>query len=87
MSSTATPTATHSSRRHNMGVILQTSESLKKISIKMDFLTEAVLRVKENDVAIEYRDFVKGMGLFLEDVAVELASLNDALDKVSVRDA
>lgn len=70
-----------------MGVILQTSESLKKINIKMDFLTEAVLRVKENDVAIEYRDFVKGMGLFLEDVAVELASLNDALDKVSVRHA
>ena len=53
----------------------------------MDFLTEAVLRVKENDVAIEYRDFVKGMGLFLEDVAVELASLNDTLDKVSVRHA
>ena len=70
-----------------MGVILQTSESLKKIYIKMDFLTEAVLRVKENDVAIEYRDFVKGMGLFLEDVGVELASLNDALDKVSVRHA
>ena len=70
-----------------MGVILQTSESLKKINIKMDFLTEAVLRVKEDDVAIEYRDFVKGMGLFLEDVAVELASLNDALDKVSVRNA
>lgn len=70
-----------------MGIILQTSESLKKINIKMDFLTEAVLRVKENDVAIEYRDFVKGMGLFLEDVAVELASLNDALDKVSVRHA
>lgn len=70
-----------------MGVILQTSESLKKINIKMDFLTEAVLRVKENDVAIEYRDFVKGMGLFLEDVAVELASLNDTLDKVSVRHA
>ena len=70
-----------------MGVILQTSESLKKINIKIDFLTEAVLRVKENDVAIEYRDFVKGMGLFLEDVAVELASLNDALDKVSVRHA
>lgn len=70
-----------------MGLILQTSESLKKINIKMDFLAEAVLRVKENDVAIEYRDFVKGMGLFLEDVAVELASLNDALDKVSVRNA
>ena len=70
-----------------MGLILQTSESLKKINIKIDFLTEAVLRVKENDVAIEYRDFVKGMGLFLEDVAVELASLNDALDKVSVRHA
>lgn len=70
-----------------MGVILQTSESLKKINLKTDFLTEAVLRVKENDVAIEYRDFVKGMGLFLEDVAVELAALNDALDEVSVRHA
>lgn len=70
-----------------MGVILQTSESLKKINLKMDFLTEAVLRVKENDVAIYYPDFVKGMGLFLEDVAVELASLNATLDNMSVRHA
>ena len=70
-----------------MGVIAQTNDSLKKLSLKLDFLTEAALRVKERDVGIEYSDYVVGLGMFLEDVAVELASLNDALDKVSVRNA
>lgn len=70
-----------------MGVIAQTNDSLKKLSLKLDFLTEAALRVKERDVGIEYSDYVVGLGMFLEDVAVELAALNDALDKVSVRHA
>lgn len=64
-----------------MGVITQTNESLKKLSLKLDFLTEAALRVKERDVGIEYSDYVVGLGMFLEDVSVELASINMGLDK------
>ena len=64
-----------------MGLILQTSESLKKISLKLDFLTEAALRVKEKDVGIEYSDYVAGLGMFLEDVSVELAQINANLEK------
>lgn len=64
-----------------MGVILQTSESLKKINLKMDVLAEAALRIKENDLAIDYCDFSKGIGLILEDICVELAQVNANLEK------
>lgn len=64
-----------------MGLITQTNESLKKLSLKLDFLTEAALRVKERDVGIEYSDYVVGLGMLLEDVSVELAQINSNLEK------
>lgn len=66
-----------------MGLITQTKESLAKVSLKLDFLTEAALRVKERDVGIEYGDYVRGLGMLLEDVSVELAEINANLEKAT----
>lgn len=51
----------------------------------MDVLAEAALRIKENDLAIDYCDFSKGIGLILEDICVELAQVQKVLDETSVR--
>ena len=68
-----------------MGLILQTSEQLRKINLKMDVLAEATLRIKECDLGVDLSDFTQGIGLILEDICIELTSITHELDKTSVK--
>lgn len=49
--------------------------------LRLDFLTEAALRIASKDTGIEEDDFREGLGLILEDIALGLAKLEETMNE------
>ena len=49
--------------------------------LRLDFLTEAALRIASKDTGIEEDDFREGLGLILEDIALGLTRLEETMNE------
>lgn len=49
--------------------------------LKLDFLTEATLRITSKELGIEEDDFREGLGLILEDVGIGLAKIEELMSQ------